>query len=254
MRALILAAGRGQRLGSWTAALPKGLVTLGGKPLLVWQIEALKEAGCTELAIVTGYQAEKLSFLNLIAFHNHRWNQTQMVQSLRCASAWLTETECLISYADILTSSACLQALSKAPGDVVISSNRHWQKLWTARWGDPLSDAETFACDAQGFLCEIGGRAKTLAEIEGQYMGLIKITPAAWLRIEAWLKQWGDALVDRLDMTSLFQRLLQVGEPIRVLPVEEPWLEVDTSADLQLYQHWLETGRLQLPLKSHPLW
>ncbi|CAI8963666.1 hypothetical protein EMIT051CA3_50412 [Pseudomonas chlororaphis] len=47
MKAVILAAGRGSRLKDLTAALPKPLARLAGKPLLEWQLQALENAGST---------------------------------------------------------------------------------------------------------------------------------------------------------------------------------------------------------------
>jgi MurNAc alpha-1-phosphate uridylyltransferase len=51
MRAMILAAGRGERMRPLTDALPKPLLSVGGKPLIVWHIERLVRAGITELII-----------------------------------------------------------------------------------------------------------------------------------------------------------------------------------------------------------
>ena len=45
MRALVLAAGRGSRMGPSTAEIPKGLVPLHGRPLLAWQMDTLRAAG-----------------------------------------------------------------------------------------------------------------------------------------------------------------------------------------------------------------
>ena len=55
MKAMILAAGRGERMGALTATTPKPLLPVAGKPLIVWQIERLKAAGFVELVINTGY-------------------------------------------------------------------------------------------------------------------------------------------------------------------------------------------------------
>jgi len=51
MRAMILAAGRGERMRPLTDRIPKPLLQVGGKPLIVWQIERLVRAGITELVI-----------------------------------------------------------------------------------------------------------------------------------------------------------------------------------------------------------
>lgn len=51
MRAMILAAGRGERMRPLTDIKPKPLLEVGGKPLIVWHIERLKHAGFTEIVI-----------------------------------------------------------------------------------------------------------------------------------------------------------------------------------------------------------
>lgn len=51
MKAMILAAGRGERMRPLTDHCPKPLLEAGGKPLIVWHIERLRDAGFTELVI-----------------------------------------------------------------------------------------------------------------------------------------------------------------------------------------------------------
>lgn len=51
MKAMILAAGRGERMRPLTDLCPKPLLGAGGKPLIVWHIEGLARAGLTELVI-----------------------------------------------------------------------------------------------------------------------------------------------------------------------------------------------------------
>ena len=60
MKAMILAAGRGERLRPITDTCPKPLVKVGGKELLVWHIEKLKQVGITDILINSAYLSEKI--------------------------------------------------------------------------------------------------------------------------------------------------------------------------------------------------
>jgi MurNAc alpha-1-phosphate uridylyltransferase len=60
MRAMILAAGRGERLRPLTDTLPKPLVEAGGKPLIVHHLENLGAAGFRDIVVNTGHLAEQL--------------------------------------------------------------------------------------------------------------------------------------------------------------------------------------------------
>lgn len=58
--AMILAAGRGERMRPLSDATPKPLLRAGGKPLIAWQIEALARGGFTDIVINVAQHAEIL--------------------------------------------------------------------------------------------------------------------------------------------------------------------------------------------------
>ncbi|MGQ4891396.1 MAG: nucleotidyltransferase family protein [Candidatus Njordarchaeia archaeon] len=60
MKALILAGGLGERLRPHTEKIPKPLIEVGGKPILLWQIEHLKKHNVTDLVLAIGYLGEKI--------------------------------------------------------------------------------------------------------------------------------------------------------------------------------------------------
>src|SRR5580658_6531271 len=180
MRAIILAAGRGSRMKSLTEDRPKCLVELRGKPLLEWQLGALREAGVDEVAIVTGYKRELLVGRGLVEFYNPRWAETNMVSSLACAATWLLAGTCIVSYADIFYHSSAVRLLMDCPAPLAVTYDHNWLASWQERFGDPLLDAETFRLKPDGTLAEIGNKPRSIDEIDGQYMGLLRFTPESW--------------------------------------------------------------------------
>ena len=247
MRAVILAAGRGSRMGYLSDERPKCLVELEGKPLIERQIVALRRGGVDEIGVVRGYRAETIDFAGLSYFANERWAETNMVMSLAAAASWLRAGPVIVSYADIFYRSELVRGLAGAPGQLVISYDRAWRRLWTRRFADPLADAETFRIDAAGQLLEIGGKTTRIEDIEGQYMGLFKFTPPAWSAVEALLGTLDGAVRDRLDVTGLLRRLL-AGKvvPIGTFGTDGQWGEIDNPEDVALYRRMVGAGELLL--------
>lgn len=233
--AIVLAAGRGSRLGALTAARPKCLVTLAGRSLLDWQLAALSAAAIGEVVLIGGYRAGQLRGRGCQVIENPRWEFTNMLASLLCARAFLASRPCVVAYADIVFHPDIPRALLGAEHPVAITYDQCWASLWRERFEDPLEDAETFRLDGTRLL-DIGSRAVGLAEIQGQYMGLLRFSPAGWETVEAYLATLSRDAIDGLDMTTLLGRLLARGVAVAALPVVGRWCEVDREADLGLYE------------------
>lgn len=55
MKVIIMAGGKGTRIASVKSDVPKPMIEICGKPILLWQIESLKEQGLTDITLVIGY-------------------------------------------------------------------------------------------------------------------------------------------------------------------------------------------------------
>jgi MurNAc alpha-1-phosphate uridylyltransferase len=60
MKAIVLAAGRGQRMRPLSDATPKPLLVVQGKPLIVWHLEALARGGVREVVVNTAWLEEQI--------------------------------------------------------------------------------------------------------------------------------------------------------------------------------------------------
>ena len=245
--AVILAAGRGSRLGALTDTSPKCLTMVGGRTLLDWMLDALFLSGIESVLIVGGYGYESLATYQspcVTTIRHAHWSQTNMLGTLQVASAWLESQPCLIAYSDIAVLPAHLTRLRAAPDDIVVANNTRWHSLWTERFDDVLDDAENFVADG-GALRKIGGRAACPIEIGGQFMGLVKLTPNGWTQLNAVMI--GDPNLARTgDTTKLLARLLQATVPISVVDCEGGWVEIDSPSDLEVVERGLinaTTGR-----------
>ena len=237
-QAVILAAGRGSRMGKATKFSHKCLTMLNDKTLLNWQLESLTKAGINDITVVRGYMSEMLVG-DFKTAENSRWAETNMVATLFCAPKF--EHDTIISYSDIVYKSNHIKDLIEKDGDIVITSDIDWYSLWSSRFEDPLEDAESFQTKGD-ILTEIGKKSKELKNIHGQFMGLIKFSPRGWEIASNFYKSLKKNLQDDLDMTSLLSMLINKNFEIKVSFVNGGWCEVDSYEDAMLYESLLENN------------
>ncbi|MGR3467963.1 MAG: phosphocholine cytidylyltransferase family protein [Shimia sp.] len=237
-KGLILAAGRGSRMGEMTRERPKGLVPFLGRPLIEWQLRAMRAAGITEIAVVTGYRADLIEPYGDRAFHNPAWAETQMVSSLMTADAWLSAGPVVVSYSDLFYGAAAVRCLLDVPLDLALTYDPDWLTQWAGRFDDPLDDAETFqlgpalAPNGVRRLRAIGRTPSSITEVEGQYMGLLRFTPAGWADLRSHWSALDPASQARLSMTEILSGMLIEDHVIGAVPFTGPWGEIDSAQDL----------------------
>lgn len=227
---LVLAAGRGSRLDPVTADRPKALIEIAGRTLLSRQLEALGAAGADEIAVVTGWCADRVEATGIPTIHNPDWSTGSMVESLLCADRVLNKADLtVIVYGDIVVRPRDVQRVASARGDIRIAYDPLWAAMWSIRSDDPLADAETFQIDRADQVTEIGSRPRSMNEVEGQYVGVLAITRTAWSNLAEL------AMRGARDMTGLLSTAItyRPGSVVGVA-IDGPWWEFDTAADLRL--------------------
>jgi hypothetical protein len=79
----------------------------------------------------------------------------------------------------------------------------------------------------------------SLDGIQGQYMGLLLFRPDGWRTAENLLAGMPARSVDALDMTGMLSSLVSAGTRVAAVPVAGRWCEVDSAADVALYERRL---------------
>jgi choline kinase len=238
MKAIILAAGSGTRLKPLTDDKPKCMVEYKGKPILQYISETLKEANIEKTVVVTGYRADKIPVFFTKQYHNEKYASTNMVSSLFCALEEFDD-DLIISYSDIIYKPSVLNALIKSKEDFSVIIDKDWRSQWEQRMENPLEDAETLKLK-DGKIIEIGKKPTSYDDIEGQYIGLIKISKNCIKQvIEFYNKLDRNKLYDGKDfnnmyMTSFIQLIIDRLMPVYPVFINGGWIEIDGPEDLKV--------------------
>ncbi len=237
MKLIVLAAGQGTRLRPLTDKVPKCMVQLEGKPLLGHQLEAARAVGLADLHAVTGYRQEAIRFDGLVKHFNPDFESTNMVASLFCAES-VMDDDLIVSYGDIVFQPDVLQTVMDHPAPIAVAVDLQWKRYWEARQEDPLNDAETMKLRPDGTILELGKKPRSLADIEGQYIGLMKFSRDAIRQVRSFYHGLDrTVLYDGKDfsnmyMTSFLQLIADRLMPLHAAFIENGWMEVDEPADL----------------------
>ena len=234
---LILAAGRGNRMGNLTNDQPKGFLKVGNKKLIDWQLDALFSNGIKENSIVVGYKNELFDF-KVNYFHNRDWNKSNSVKSIMCANSLFEKKTVIVSYSDIIYDESIIKSLIEYDGRIVVPYTTNWLEIWEKRFKNPLDDAESFKIDENGNIIEIGQSPSSIYEIQGQYLGILKITPDGWMDIKSILNNLDIKIINSLDITGLLNLLIKNNFYVKSIKTNFSWFEFDSQQDINVFKKY----------------
>ncbi len=257
MKAVILAAGMGTRLGKYTENLPKCMLTFDGKPLIQRQVETLRKAGITDISIVRGYMPEKINLSGVKYYHNPDFAVTNMVETLFCAEKELDGKEdVLICYADIIYEPKVLQSIIGSDAQIGVTVDNDYWDYWKSRADNPEADMESLVIE-NGLIKELGDTKCAKDEAKVRYVGLIKLSKEGVQKLketyhhhkqehfhkdEPWLRSKS---FKKAYMTCMLQALINAGHEVKPIVINRGWLEFDTVEDYEKYNKWLQDGTLK---------
>ena len=242
MKFIFLAAGRGSRLAPITNKHPKCLTPFNGRPIIEYTIDVLKTFDVSELIVIGGYKSKilqkHLQDLN-VSFNfivNSNYENTNMVYSLFQAINEFND-DLIISYSDIIYRSKVLKTLINYKADIGTIIDLDWLSLWKIRMDNPLDDAETCKIDKNDNIIEIGNKPRALSDIQGQFIGLSKISKDYISTFIDEYKKIDKKISSKIHFTGFIQHLLNKKQKIKAIKINGGWIEIDSLEDLKRYKN-----------------
>jgi choline kinase len=241
VKAIIVAAGMGRRLGSHTAEIPKCMVEVGGKSIMQRQVDALRAAGVDEINVVRGYLGDRISVPGLRFFENPDYRENNILESLFYAEPAMAGGF-VFSYSDIIYDATVTRALVAADGDYRLIIDRGWDRSYAGRHDHPVSEGELTLVEG-GLITRVGKGLVAPEVTVGEFIGLAYFSAAAATRLRAeraaLRAQRGDdapfgtaRTLRKAYLTDMLNHLIDRGARMIPVFIDGHWREIDTVEDL----------------------
>jgi choline kinase len=222
IQAVILAAGRGSRLGRAIDEQAKCMADIDGRRLIEYQLDLLNAAGIHKVAVVTGYKAEQVReavAARADLFHNAAWAATEGMYSLSLCRDWV-KGPLLVINCDVLLDPDGLERLLQSEGNALVFDSSSG------------ADAEQMAVEFEGDCLTCMSKNLPLNRTHGENIGLLYFDRRAALLLfreaEALLKMGAT----QARLTSAVQRIARYI-PFRGIDLAGmAWIEIDFPDDL----------------------
>ncbi|MBU3968577.1 MAG: NTP transferase domain-containing protein [Euryarchaeota archaeon] len=237
MKAVIIAAGKGTRMGPLTESRPKAMLQIANRPLLEHIIVAIKAAGIKDFLIVTGYRKEKIVDhfgnggslgVNIEYIEQQRQNGT--ADAIAVARNSISE-RFLVTNGDVLAGIPDIKNILNAKGEVVLAAKK------------------VAAPEEYGILYVQGDRVVTIVEKPKKSIsdlanaGIYVFEPSIFDAIS----ETGHSPRGEYEITDSIQRLIDSGKASGYVSLEK-W------QDIGFPWHMLEANEMMLKSGEDVQW
>ena len=249
MKAIIIGAGRGSRLGRETEHVPKALVEVLGRPMLDHILDALAAGGFPrkDVVFVCGYADAVLRkrYPELTFVQNVDWERNNVLASLLCAREHL-QAGFVSTYADIVYEPGIVERLVRAEESIVLGCDTEWRSRYVGRTEHPETDAEKLT--AEGRRVTALSRRIPSEAASGEFIGVMKLTAAgahalcgAYDRAKARCagQEYREGRsFERAYLIDLLAEMLESGVIMHREDTAGGYMEIDTQQDLNFSTQW----------------
>ena len=253
MRAIIIGAGRGQRLMPTTANYPKCFAEIQGRRILDWSLEAFAANGIEEICFIGGYRIDivRENYPNFIFRHNIDWENNNILASLMHAEDLMDEPF-ICSYSDTLFSPAVIAGLMENDQDITLSIDTGWTARYRYRTQHPPDDAEKVTVH-NGRVTRVH-RGIEPPDAHGEYTGVAKFSATGAAKLKGHYARRRESLsgkpyreapvFEKAYLIHLLQDMIENEVSIHHVDTPGEYMEIDTQEDFELAQTQWKQNKL----------
>jgi len=222
MKAIILAAGLGSRLGKLTKKNHKSLIKVGNSTILQRLISQFEKCGLKNINIICGHQKRKIDkkFKGYKTFFYPNYKTTNNLHTLYFFKK-LLDQDCIISFADIIIDQTILKRLIKSNKDITLSIDKH-----KSREGTMKIDIK------KKKLIYLGNKPKISS---GNYVGIMKIKKKMIKKFILAMKKIKDKSQNQYFTEALNYLIVINSIEVNYQNVNKKfWIEIDNLEDLKI--------------------
>ena len=230
-KAVILAAGRGTRMRELTAAVPKPMIVVRGKPVLQHIVGGLHEGGIRDLLLIVGYRADAVRdfFSDGSRYDVAIQYATQTVQDgtgrvLELARDFVDNCPFILAYGDILVAAENYRRLVNVPDDI--------EAILTVIRGEDLSKGGAVFVNQQMELVDIREKAQ-LGEMQrwsGLFQHAVPFYNAGLYAFRPSILDFTEKLKPsprgEYELTDAIRDLAHSGKKVKALELTGEWTDV----------------------------
>lgn len=235
-KAVMLCAGRGSRLGSFTEKAPKPLLKINGKSIIENSVQNLIDANYDELVIVVGYKSELIraelesykEFINIEFIYNDIWDETNNIYSLWLARAELDKSITLIEGDIFFTQDLMneIKVLNENENHILVSPL------------NSLLEGAFIETDAQGFVTSFQSTKSDPVYIDDNALKTVNIYQLSG-EFNKYLNELLDAEIEKGNVNSYYEecfvQAFYNGVTFKAVNVpSNSWFEIDNAYDLSI--------------------
>ena len=254
MKAIIVAAGIGSRLGEFAKNTPKSLIDINGQSILERQISVFKKLGISDITAITGPYTEKFTSKNISFIQDKNYLEHDILSSLMLARS-IMHDDIIISYGDVIFDEHVLQSLINFSGSIGLGIDLNWEKNYDGKEQELKQEASTvqmknnmsrkMVYEGGHAISKIKGNLKSNDYTEqnlGEFIGLMRLSKrgsAIFIKryeelINSHIGSFHEASsISQAYFTDMLQELIDNDIEILPIPVQGKWCEIDTIEDLK---------------------